>query len=92
MSKILCSAFGLLILTLGFSGSSLAATNSDLAALARARVVQFTGTEHISQPFVFDLELSVPHPALTFANVVGQPLQLNIAPGRTVAGMVERIE
>lgn len=92
MSKIRCSAFGFLILTLGFSGSSLAATNADLAALSRARVVQFTGTERISQPFVFDLDVTVPHPALNFAKVVGQPLQVTVAKGRTVAGIVENIE
>jgi len=92
MSKMLCSAFGFLILTLGFSASSLAATNADLAALSRASVVQFTGTERISQPFAFDLEVSVPHPALNFANVVGQPLKVTIAKGRSVAGIVETIE
>jgi len=92
MSKILCSAFGFLILTLGYSGSSPAATNTDLAALSRARVVKFTGTERISQPFAFDLEVSVPHPTLNFANVVGQPLKLTVAKGRTVAGIVESME
>jgi type VI secretion system secreted protein VgrG len=92
MSKMLCSAFGLLILTLGFSGSSLAATNADLAALSRAKVLQFTGTEHLSRPFVFDLEVTVPHPALNFAKVVGQPLKVTVAKGRTVAGIVENFE
>jgi type VI secretion system secreted protein VgrG len=92
MSKILCSAFGFLILTLGFSGSSLAAPNSDLAALSRARVVQFTGTERISQPFVFDIEVTVANRALNFANVVGQPLKVTVAKGRRVAGIVENIE
>ena len=92
MSKILCSTFGFLILTLGFIGSSLAATNADLAALSRGSVVQFTGTERISQPFAFELELSVPHPTLNLANVVGQPLKVTVAKGRTVAGIVEKIE
>ena len=92
MSKILYSSVGFLILTLGFSGSSLAATNADLAALSRAKVVQFTGTERISQPFVFDLDVTVPHPALNFAKVVGQPLKITVAKGRTVAGIIEHIE
>lgn len=92
MSKILCAAFWFLFLTPGFSGSSLAAINADLAALSRASVVQFTGTERISRPFAFDLELAVPHPALNFANVVGQLLNIAVDKGRSVTGMVENIE
>ncbi len=79
-------------LVLGLPLNVLAATNSDLAALSQARVVQFSGTEHISQPFRFDLEVSVPHPALNFANIVGQVLKLTVAKGRTVEGMIETIE
>ena len=69
-----------------------ASANPDLTALAQGSVVQFTGSEHISQPFAFNIEATVPHPSLNFANVVGQPLKLTIAPGKTVAGMVEKIE
>jgi uncharacterized protein involved in type VI secretion and phage assembly len=69
-----------------------AATNSDLVALSRARVVKFTGTEHLSKPFAFDLKVTAPNRALNFANVVGQPLQLTIAPGRKIFGMVESLE
>jgi type VI secretion system secreted protein VgrG len=83
---------GLWALTLGLALHAQAATNSDLAALSHARVVQFTGTERISQPFVFDLDVTVANPALNFANVVGQPLKVNVAKGRTVAGIVENIE
>ena len=54
--------------------------------------MKFTGTEGISQPYVFDLDVTVPNPALNFANVVGQPLKLTVARKRVLAGMVENIE
>jgi type VI secretion system secreted protein VgrG len=92
MPKKKLLGFGFLILTLGFSNSAPAATNPDLAALSQGSVVQFTGTERISQPFAFDFDLTVPHAALNFANVVGQPLKLTVAPGRAIGGMVDRIE
>jgi uncharacterized protein involved in type VI secretion and phage assembly len=77
---------------LGLSLNTQAATNPDLVALSHAKVVEFTGTERISQPFAFDLEVTVPNPALNFAKIVGQPLKLTVAKGRTIAGMVENIE
>ena len=92
MPKNIVLAFVFLILTLSFNARPLAATNADLEALSQGSVVQFTGTERISQPFAFDIELTVAHPALNFASVVGQPLRLGVAPSRTVAGMVESIE
>lgn len=84
--------FGVCTFIFGPFVNAQAATNPDLAALSRASVVEFSGTERISQPFTFDLELSVPHPALNFSNVVGQSLLLTLAPGRTIGGMVESIE
>lgn len=92
MSKNPCLAFGLLTLYLGFPLTPLSEANPDLAAFGQARVIQFTGTERLSQPFTFDIELTLPNSALNFSSVVGQPLQLNVAPGRTVAGMVENVE
>ena len=71
------------LLASGFSSSPLAAPNADLAALSRTSVVQFTGTESISQPFAFDIDFTIAHPALNFANVVRQPLLTTVAPGRT---------
>ena len=82
----------LIPLILSLFANAKAATNPDLAALLQAKVVQFTGTEHISRPFAFDIEITVPNPALKFTNIVGQPLQLTVAPGRVVAGMVENLE
>ena len=92
MSKILCWAVGCLLLTFGFLPQTLAATNPDLVALAKGRVIKFTGTEHISQPYAYDLDVTTPNPALNFAKVVGQPLKLTVARRRAVAGIIERIE
>ena len=85
-------AVALFTLILGISIKGQAAVNPELAALAQGSVVQFTGFECISQPLVFEIDLTVAHPALNFANVVRQPLQVTVARGKTVAGMVERIE
>ena len=68
------------------------AANPDLIALSKAKVMQFTGKEHISRPFAFELEVTVPNPALNFANVVGQNLRLPAAKGRAVSGMIAKIE
>ena len=92
MSKILCWVVGCFLLTFGFSPQTFAATNPDLVALSKGRVIKFSGTEHISQPYVYDLEVTIPNPALNFANVVGQPLKLTVARRRAVAGIIERIE
>jgi type VI secretion system secreted protein VgrG len=92
MPKNIVWAFEFLTLTLGLCAMSLAATNADLATLSRGSVTQFTGTERISQPHVFEIEVTVPHPALNLTHVVGQPLKLTVAPGRTVSGIVEKIE
>jgi len=56
----------LIPLILSLFANAKAATNPDLAALLQAKVVQFTGTEHISRPFAFDIEITVPNPALKF--------------------------
>jgi uncharacterized protein involved in type VI secretion and phage assembly len=76
----------------GLSLNAQAATNPDLVALSRAKVMEFTGTEYISQSFAFELEVTAPHPALNFSNIVGQSLKLTVAKGRTIAGMVENME
>ena len=83
---------GVSTLILVLTGNAQAAPNPDLVALSRAKVVEFTGIERISQPFAFDLEVTVPNPALNFSKIVGQPLTLPVAKGRRVAGIVENIE
>ncbi|MGE0474263.1 MAG: type VI secretion system Vgr family protein [Nitrospirales bacterium] len=85
-------AFVFYTLAIGISATGQAAVNPNLAALSQGSVVQFTGTERLSQPFVFEIDLTVAHPALNFANVVGQPLQVTVAPGRTLTGMVQKLE
>lgn len=69
-------AVALLTLILGISTQVQAAGNPDLTALVQGSVVQFTWSERIAQPFAFDIELTDAHPALNFANVVGQPVQV----------------
>ena len=85
-------AMGILCLNLGNPSSTPAAPNPDLDALSQGSVMQFSGTERISQPFVFDLDITAPRAALNFDNIVGRPFQIAVAQGRTVAGMVERME
>ena len=82
-----------LALLLVITGQIQAAINPDLTALAQGSVVQFTGAERISQPFTFDIDLTVAHPALNFANIVGHTLQVTVAEGKTVSGIggTERI-
>jgi len=92
MRMPLTLAIGIWCLTLGSPGSTPAAPNPDLDALSQGSVVQFTGTEHISQPYEFDLEMMVPNPALNFDHIVGQPVHITVTRGRSVTGMVERIE
>jgi uncharacterized protein involved in type VI secretion and phage assembly len=69
-----------------------AATNPALAMLSQATVVQFSGREAVSEPFIFDVDVAAADKALNFAMVVGQPLTLSLAPGRVLSGMVDRIE
>jgi type VI secretion system secreted protein VgrG len=69
-----------------------AAANPALDALAQGSVVQFSWKEAVSEPFTFDVTINTSDKALNFAQVVGQPLTIGVAPGRTVSGMVESIE
>ena len=92
MRMPLTLAIGILCLSMGNPGSTLAAPNPDLDALSQGSVVQFNGTERISQPFVFDLDITTPSSALNFDNIVGRPFQIAAARGRMVVGMIEGIE
>ncbi|MGD9850887.1 MAG: type VI secretion system Vgr family protein [Nitrospirales bacterium] len=92
MKKQFALAVGILALILSHPPSTSAATNPDLESFEQARVIRFTGTERLSQPFSFDIEVTITNPALNFSSVVGQPLQIQVAPGRRASGMVENIE
>ena len=88
MPKRFFLAVALLTLILGISTQIQAAVNPDLTALAKGSVVQFPGSGRISQPFTFDIDLTVAHPVLNFADVVGQPLEVTVARGRTIGDWV----
>lgn len=68
-----------------------AAGNPVIDVLAQGAVVQWSGTEAISQPFVFDVSLSTKE-GLNLAQAVGQPIALTVAPGRVISGMIEQAE
>ena len=69
-----------------------AAGNPALDTLAQGTVVQFSGKEAVSEPFVFELTLAANDKTINFALVVGQPFTMAVASGRIVSGMIERIE
>jgi type VI secretion system secreted protein VgrG len=69
-----------------------AAGNPVVDTLAQGTVVQLSGTEAISRPFDFDVTVSINEKNLNLAGAIGQPIALTIAPGRSVSGMIERIE
>jgi type VI secretion system secreted protein VgrG len=69
-----------------------AAGNPSVDTLAHGSVVQFSGKEAVSEPFVFDVTIATNDRALNFALVVGQPITMTVAPGRVVSGMIESIE
>lgn len=92
MRGIMCCLVPGIVLIAGGALTAHAAANPVVDALAQGTVVQFSGTEAISQPFNFDVLVSTNEKNLNLAGAVGQPIALNIAPGRPVSGMVERIE
>jgi hypothetical protein len=69
-----------------------AAGNPTVDALSQGTVIQFSGKEAVSEPFAFDVTLATGDKALNFAQIVGQPLTIVVAPGRVASGMVESIE
>ena len=74
-----------------FPGMGQAAGNPALDTLAQGAVVQFSGKEAVSEPFVFELTIASIDKAINFALVVGQPFTMAVAPGRVVSGMIESV-
>ena len=90
--------FRIAILVMGVMSSfaalqtTVAAVNEETAVLEKAAVVRFTGQEGISTLFTYELDLATSVKNLNLTNAVGRPLLVKANPGRTVHGMIERIE
>lgn len=67
------------------------AGNPVVDGLAQGAVMQWSGTEAISQPFAFDVGISTKE-ALNLTQAVGQPIALTVPPGRIISGMIEQAE
>lgn len=92
MRRVMCCVLFGVALCASVPAAARAAGNPVVDALAQGTVVQFSGTEAISRPFDFDVTVSINEKNLNFAGAVGQPIALTLAPGRSVSGMIERIE
>ena len=75
-----------------FPGMGQAAGNPALDTLAQGAVVQFSGKEAVSEPFVFELTIAAIDKAINFSLVIGQPFTMAVGPGRVVSGMIESAE
>ena len=73
-------------------GIALAGANPIVDALAAGTVVQFSGKEAVSQAYEFDVTVATSDKNLNMALALGQSIALAAAPGRTIVGMIERIE
>lgn len=92
MRRVMCCVLFGVALYASVPAAARAAGNPVVDALAQGTVLQFSGKEAISQPFDFDVTLSTNDKNLNLALAVGQPIAIPVAPGRLVAGMIERIE
>lgn len=92
MRRVMCCVVFGVALYASVPAAVRAAGNPVVDVLAQGTVVQFSGKEAISQPFDFDVTLSTNDKNLNLAQAVGQPIAIPVAPGRLVAGMIERIE
>ena len=75
-----------------FPGMGQAAGNPALDTLAQGAVVQFSGKEAVSEPFIFELTIAAIDKAINFSLVVGQPFTMAVGPGRVVSGIIESAE
>ncbi len=70
----------------------LAGANPIVDALAAGAVVQFSGKEAVSETHAFEVTVATSDKNLNLALAVGQPIAVPVASGRTIAGIIERIE
>ena len=80
------------LLSLMIPRVALAGANAIVDALAAGTVVQFSGKEAVSQSYEFDVTVTTGDKNLNLALALGQPISLPVAAGRTLVGMIERIE
>lgn len=89
VGSLVCVLVGLCV---GGPITAYGAGNPVVDTLAQGTVLQFTGQEAISQPFQFDVTIGTNDKSLNMAIAVGQPIAVNLAPGRVLTGIVERLE
>ena len=92
MRRVICCLWLGIVLYASVPDLIQAAGNPAVDALAQGSVVQWSGKEAVSQPFVFEVTIATNDKALNLGLVAGQPITMTVAPGRVVSGMVERIE
>lgn len=92
MRRVICCLMLGGTLYAGVPATVCAAGNPAVDALAQGSVVQLSGKETVSRPFVFEVTIATNDKALNLGLVAGQPITMTVAPGRVVSGMVERIE
>lgn len=80
-----------IVMALWMPHGASAAGNPVVDALTQGAVMQWSGTEAISQPFSFDVGISTKE-ALNLTQAVGQPIALTVPPGRIISGMIEQAE
>jgi type VI secretion system secreted protein VgrG len=68
------------------------AGRTPLTTLAAGQVVRFTGTDAISVPFEYDVDLATKDADLPLAQLLGQPLTVSPAAGWAVNGLIESVE
>jgi len=73
-------------------GICVAGVNPVVDALSGGTVVQFSGKEAVSQAYEFDVTVATSDRNLVLNSVLGQPIAVPVAPGRAIAGMIERVE
>ena len=69
-----------------------AAERGTESVFAAATVLKATGSETVSAPYSFEVDVELANASVDFARVLGTPLTLTTPSGLKIAGMVERVE